>query len=161
MKLNKNDYVYYAQNGVCLVNDIKKLKLGIEEKEYYILTPIESNQTLFLPFDNENALSKVKKILKKEEIDSLIIESKDININWPSNSKERNIYFQSLLKLDDLKTSIAIIRTISNKQKGDNKLSPNDLINLSNAQNLIHTSLAFSLKISKDEVKDYILELLK
>ena len=161
MKLNINNHVYYALNGICEVKDIQKLKIGNEEKEYYILNPINSSTTLFVPTDNLDTLSKIKKILKKEEIDNLIKESKNINLEWLKNSKDRNIYFQNLIKKDDLKTSIAIINLIYTKQKEDTKVSPNDLLILSNVQNLIHSSLSYSLNITKDEVKDYILNILK
>ena len=161
MKLNINDHVYYALNGICEVKDIQKLKIGNEEKEYYILNPINSSTTLFIPTDNLNTLSKIKKILRKEEIDNLIKESKNINLEWLKNSKDRNVYFQNLIKKDDLKTSIALINLIYTKQKEDTKVSPNDLLILSNVQNLIHSSLSYSLNITKDEVKDYILNILK
>ena len=161
MKLNINDHVYYALNGICEVKDIQKLKIGNEEKEYYVLNPINSSTTLFVPTDNLDTLSKIKKILKKEEIDNLIKESKNINLEWLKNSKDRNIYFQNLIKKDDLKTSIALINLIYTKQKEDTKVSPNDLLILSNVQNLIHSSLSYSLNITKNEVKDYILNILK
>ena len=161
MKLNINDHVYYALNGICEVKDIQKLKIGKEEKEYYVLNPINSSTTLFVPTDNLDTLSKIKKILKKEEINNLIKESKNINLEWLKNSKDRNVYFQNLIKKDDLKTSIALINLIYTKQKEDAKVSPNDLLILSNVQNLIHSSLSYSLNITKDEVKDYILNILK
>ncbi len=161
MKLKINDYVYYALNGICKVCDIQSLNLGNETKNYYILSPINSTHTFFIPTDNDIALSKIKKILNKEEIDQLIIESKNINIDWPKNSKERNVYLQGLLKLDDFKTTVAVIAKIIKTQESENKLSSNDLIILSNAQNLINTSLAYSLNISKDDVSDYILNILK
>ena len=161
MKLNINDHVYYALNGICEVKDIQKLKIGKEEKEYYVLNPINSSTTLFVPTDNLDTLSIIKKILKKEEINNLIKESKNINLEWLKNSKDRNVYFQNLIKKDDLKTSIALINLIYTKQKEDAKVSPNDLLILSNVQNLIHSSLSYSLNITKDEVKDYILNILK
>jgi len=160
MKLNINEYVYYALNGICLVKDIQKLKIGNETKEYYVLNPINNSSTFYLPIDNEEILSKVKKLLTKEEIDKLILESKEITIDWPNNSKDRNSYIQQLLKLDDLKITIAIIRTINQKQIENCKVSPNDLINLSNAKNLVDTSLAYSLNIPKDNIVDYILNLI-
>ena len=147
IKLNINDHVYYALNGICEVKDIQKLKIGNEEKEYYVLNPINSSTTLFIPTDNLDTLSKIKKTLKKEEIDNLIKESKNINLEWLKNSKDRNIYFQNLIKKDDLKTSIALINLIYTKQKEDTKVSPNDLLILSNVQNLIHSSLSYSLNI--------------
>ena len=161
MKLNINDHVYYALNGICEVKDIQKLKIGNEKKEYYVLNPINSSTTLFVPTDNLDTLSKIKKILRKGEIDNSIKESKNINLEWLKNSKNRNVYFQNLIKKDDLKTSIALINLIYTKQKEDTKVSPNDLLILSNVQNLIHSSLSYSLNITKDEVKDYILNILK
>lgn len=128
MKLNINDHVYYALNGICEVKDIQKLKIGKEEKEYYVLNPINSSTTLFVPTDNLDTLSKIKKILKKEEINNLIKESKNINLEWLKSSKDRNVYFQNLIKKDDLKTSIALINLIYTKQKEDAKVSPNDLL---------------------------------
>ena len=150
MKLNINDHVYYALNGICEVKDIQKLKIGNEKKEYYVLNPINSSTTLFVPTDNLDTLSKIKKILRKEEINNLIKESKNINLEWLKNSKDRNVYFQNLIKKDDLKTSIALINLIYTKQKEDTKVSPNDLLILSNVQNLIHSSLSYSLNITKE-----------
>ena len=150
MKLNINDHVYYALNGICEVKDIQKLKIGNEKKEYYVLNPINSSTTLFVPTDNLDTLSKIKKILKKEKINNLIKESKNINLEWLKNSKDRNVYFQNLIKKDDLKTSIALINLIYTKQKEDTKVSPNDLLILSNVQNLIHSSLSYSLNITKE-----------
>lgn len=36
MKINTNDHVYYALNGVCKVTNIQKLKLGNEVKDYIL-----------------------------------------------------------------------------------------------------------------------------
>ena len=56
MKINTNNHVYYALNGVCKVTNIQKLKLGNEEKEYYVLNPINSSTTLFVPTNNLETL---------------------------------------------------------------------------------------------------------
>ena len=36
MKINTNNHVYYALNGVCKVTNIQKLKLENEEKDYIL-----------------------------------------------------------------------------------------------------------------------------
>ena len=56
MKINTNDHVYYALYGVCKVTNIQKLKLGNEEKEYYVLNTINSSTTLFVPTNNLETL---------------------------------------------------------------------------------------------------------
>lgn len=73
------------------------MKLGDEEKEYFVLSSLKNNQTIFLHKDNINS-DKVKKILPKEEIDYIIKLAKDVDINWPSKAKERNLYLIELLK---------------------------------------------------------------
>ena len=160
MTFKINDYVYYALNGICIISDIKEMKIGNEIHKYYVLSPINGSTTFFIPSDNKEIMNKIKKVLSKEEIDKLIIESINVEIIWHKNSKDRNVYFQNLLKQDDLKITIAIIRTIIEKQEIDNKMSPSDLLHLANAENLVHSSLAYSLNITKDEVKDYILNII-
>ena len=61
MKINTNDHVYYALNWVYKVTNIQKLKLGNEEKEYYVLSSINSYTTLFVPTNNLETLWKLKK----------------------------------------------------------------------------------------------------
>lgn len=161
MTFKINDYVYYALNGICIISDIKEMKIGNEIHKYYVLSPINgSSINFFIPSDNKEIMNKIKKVLSKEEIDKLIIESINVEIIWHKNSKDRNVYFQNLLKQDDLKITIAIIRTIIEKQEVDNKMSPSDLLHLANAENLVHSSLTYSLNITKDEVKDYILNII-
>ena len=73
MKINTNNHVYYALNGVCKVTNIQKLKLENEEKEYYVLNTINSSTTLFVPTNNLETLSKIKKILTKDEVKDYIL----------------------------------------------------------------------------------------
>ena len=72
MKININDHVYYALNGVCKITNIQKLKLVNEEKKYYVLSSINSYTTLFVPTNNLETLSKIKKILTKDEVKDYI-----------------------------------------------------------------------------------------
>ena len=46
MKININDHVYYALNGVCKVTNIQKLKLENEVKDY-ILNILKEDLILF------------------------------------------------------------------------------------------------------------------
>ena len=73
MKINTNNHVYYALNGVFKLTNIQKLKLGNEEKECYVLNTINSFTTLFVPTNNLETLSKIKKILTKDEVKDYIL----------------------------------------------------------------------------------------
>ena len=50
-----------------------KLIIGNEEKEYYVLSSINSYTTLFVPTNNLETLSKIKKILTKDEVKDYIL----------------------------------------------------------------------------------------
>ena len=112
------------------------MKLGDEENEYFVLSSLKNNQTIFLPKDNIND-DKVKKILPKQDIDYIINLSKDVNINWHKKAKERNVYLIEMLKKDDLSITIAILLKILNKQNNNETLSPNDLIIYGNIKRMV------------------------
>ena len=43
------------------------------KKKYYVLTPINSSTTLFVPTNNLETLSKINKILTKDEVKDYIL----------------------------------------------------------------------------------------
>lgn len=156
MKIKINEYIYYSYYGICKVEDLKNIKLGDEEKEYFVLSSYKNNQTIFLPKDNINS-DKVKKILPKKEIDNIIKSAKEKIIIWPKKAKERNVYLIESLKKDDLSITIAILLKIIYKQNNNEPLSPNDLMIYGNIKKLICECLSFSLNIDEDEVVEYII----
>ena len=71
--LNVGETVLYAANGVCTVEEITELDFGSGKTKYYILKPVSSSQnTFYIPADNQKMLSKIRKILSREEVDEII-----------------------------------------------------------------------------------------
>ena len=74
-----NDYIMYGTTGVCQVSDITKEAIGdFKLKEYYVLTPIYTNNTIIkVPIDNNKV--PMRKIMSKEDISNIIkvISNKD------------------------------------------------------------------------------------
>ena len=74
-----NDYIMYGTTGVCQVSDITKEAIGdFKLKEYYVLTPIYTNNTIIkVPIDNNKI--PMRKIMSKEDISNIIkvISNKD------------------------------------------------------------------------------------
>lgn len=63
------DAVLYGMQGVCEVEDIAEKDFSGEKRMYYVLMPVyQSSSTIYIPVDNENSLSKMRKVLSAEEI---------------------------------------------------------------------------------------------
>ena len=61
------DTVLYGREGVCKIKDIVTRKLNNIDKQYYFLTPLDDHITILVPTDNEEALSKMRKVLSKKD----------------------------------------------------------------------------------------------
>ena len=75
---DKGDLVSYGTNGICCIEDIRFMSFssGAKKSMYYILKPEASGEsTIFVPAENEKLVSKMRKLMTKEEIiDSVILK---------------------------------------------------------------------------------------
>ena len=163
----KGEYVKYSNNGVCFIEDINTpdfdKKAG--ENAYYILRPInDKSTTIFVPKANELLLSKMRRLLTKDEIDGLIFSIGDNEQIWIDDRKQRLDHFSEVLKRND---PLELLRTVGciylRKQQlesaGNNKkLSLSDLGVLEQAEKLIENEFSFVLGIPASGVGVYIRE---
>ncbi len=107
-----NDYIMYGTTGVCKVIEIKKEKfLGKEEREYYVLEPVYSKNTVIkIPVDNTTI--RMRELLSKEAIEELINIVPNADTTWIEDDRIRNEQFKSMLKSGDCEELITLIRTI-------------------------------------------------
>ena len=67
--------VLYGTNGVCVINDITEKKVGKISMEYYVLKPLGANSsTLFVPTKNEQLVKRIRGVLTKDKIDSILAD---------------------------------------------------------------------------------------
>ena len=167
---NKGEYVKYSSNGVCLVKDIQKMNFGSsQEKElntYYILTPISNYSTkIFVPTENETLTSKMRRLLTKEELDSIISNISIEEIAWKENRKERIEDFQGIISRGDPMELLRLVSCIYLRKqqiiKSGKKFSLTDESFLQQAEGMIENEFAFVLGIEPFQVKDYIFEKIK
>ena len=89
----KGEYVVYGTNGICLVEDIKMMRFALdaEKDPYCILKPASNgSSTIYVPLNNEKLMGKLRPIMTKEEIDSLLLGMRDKEISWDSGQEEQN-----------------------------------------------------------------------
>ncbi len=156
-----NSCVLYGSNGVCKIVEKKKQKLFGDEKEYYVLSPLsEGKSVIYVPCDNELLLSKMKRILTKEEVLDIIIGIKNIVPKWEKDSKKRSEICNSILAGGDRQQIVAMIHSLYVKrrelQDAGKHLGSYDGTILRKAEKILNDEFSLSLGIPSDEVPAFI-----
>lgn len=156
------DCVMYRRNGICRVADIRREKLGPEERLYYILKPVyDDTLKFYVPVDFEDVAQHMRRVLSAEEIDAAIAEAEKSSNQRPEDSAERAVCFDGLLNGGNRADILWLVKTLSlEKQalrKKEKRMLDSDKKVLEAAERLITDEFAFVLGIGKNEVVPYIL----
>ena len=67
------DLVVYGIHGVCRIAELQVQVVNRKKVEYFVLEPLsQAGSKYFVPSQNEIAVSKLRPILSKTEIESLL-----------------------------------------------------------------------------------------
>ena len=105
MSYNIGNYVVYCSKEICRIESkVKKCFNGVDEIEYFKLIPIRTkNSSYYIPCNN--CESKVRNLLTKEEIYSLIDEMPEAETQWYEDKNTRKNIFNSAKLTDKLSHS--------------------------------------------------------
>jgi len=164
----KGQFVVYGTNGICMIEDMTEMSFvtGEPKAPYYMLKPETANaSTVFVPVNNEILVSKMRPLMTKEEIDSLLLGMKDKELAWENDRRVRNDSFHDILVKGVTQELLLMIRCIYVKknelEENNKKLSSADMNALKSAEKLVEEEFAHVLQIKRNEVGKYIRELLK
>lgn len=157
---NIDDYIMYGTTGVCKVLDVTNEKfINNEQKKYYVLSPVYSNETIIkIPVDNKKV--SMRKIISKEDVALLIHNMPNMETLWIDDDRKRSQEFTAILKGGQCEELIKLIKSIdldkeSKKSVGKKSyLVDNDI--MKEAERLLNEEFATVLNISPDEVTSYI-----
>lgn len=162
-KFKTGEYVRYSINGVCLVEDIRKMDIMGDgnEKMFYVLSP-NSRQasTICVPVDNDILTAKMVPPLSREDIEVLIDGIPTNEMEWIDDKKKRTEFFKNIIKECDRQSLLSLIdclykRRASLLESGKN-LSSGDEAFLNQAEGVIQDEFSFVLEIGKESVSDYV-----
>ena len=160
---HKGEYVRYAANGVCLVDDVRSDSLARKEapKEFYILKPVSNpNSTIFVPTGSMTLVQKMSRLPDREELDRLILSTKGSHFPWIEDRKARLAQFQTIVKDCDLRSLICLAVCLYQRKQAllaaGKKLGASDEGYLQRAEALIENQVGFVLEISGDQVGPYL-----
>lgn len=155
------DTVIYKSEGVCTVGDIVVKAFREKEMEYYVLKPVyKENSEVFVPKNNTELTSKMRQILTRQEIISLIKSMPEESDIWIDDENQRKSYYKQLIANGDRTELIRLIKTLFNyKEKQKNagrKLHTTDEKFLKDAEKILYDEFAYVLNISQKEVIPFI-----
>ena len=154
------DCVVYGTNGVCVIDDVRKLDYA-GRNDFYILKPISNkNSTYYVPVDCDDIDLRLRRTLSKQEIDLIIKSVKDEDTLWIDDKKKRNETFRQILKSNDQQKLLRLAGCIyqkKNELEADGKrLSSADETALQMAENAVNGEFGFVLGIEENSVGEYI-----
>ena len=159
---NIDDVVSYGKNGVCRITEIKKMKFDrSEEHEYYVLAPLrDKNATFFVPVDSSVLLSRMRKVMTKDEIDEVLDSAKDESIEWIDDKKQRNDAFRAIITEGNPHKILLLAHCIYNmkkeKEAAGRKLWACDESLLATVVKMISEEMSWSIGIPESKVSEYI-----
>ena len=165
--ITKGQYVVYGTNGICLVEDVRMMKFALdtEKNPYCILKPASSDSsTIYVPLNNEKLMGKLRPVMTKKEIDSLLLGMKDKEIIWDGDRRNRTERFHDILVGGVTQKLLLMIRCIYMKKRElvlvGKALSATVENTLKSAEKLVEEEFSYALHIPREEVTGYIRSLL-
>ncbi len=156
------DYVAHYRAGVCEVMAIGKLDMRCSdrEKEYYTLRPVyDSGGTLYTPVANERG--QLRAVISGEEAGLLIQDMPKIEELRVEEEKKRETRYKEAMLKNECRAWISLIKTaylrkMKRLSSGKKVINVDDKY-LTLAERFLYGELAAALKVSKEEIKNYIL----
>ncbi len=158
-----NDTVKYGTTGVCRIVDMTVRSISGKEMLYYVLKPVhQDGATVYVPARNEKLLSKMQRILSKQEIDALIEEMPGCGIAWIDQEKTRQETYKKVLDGGDRKELIGLIRTLYQKRQElsaeGKKLRAADEHLMKDAEELLYDEFSTVLGLKPDAIVPYLMD---
>lgn len=153
--------VLYGTEGVCIIDRIEQMKVNRVRTKYYVLKPVHRDgATVFVPMDNELLLAKMRPILSREEIDTILTHVHDDEVAWIEDHNERKQVFQSILGTGNCTQILRMLRTLYLRrqqliERGKHLRSSDDQI-LRDAEKLLDDEFAWVLQIPRQQVSAYV-----
>lgn len=158
-----NEYVSYGASGVCRITDITEKKICGVCNKYYVLKPVfENKSTVYVPADNAQLTSKMRKVLSAEEIYQLIRSVSSESIIWIENEQERKKEYARILSAGNRSELIRMIKAVylhkQSRLSSKKKLHISDENFLKEAERRLYEEFAHVLNIKQSQVVPFIAE---
>ncbi len=162
---NTADHVVYGIHGVCRVVCQEERVVDRKKVLYLVLEPLEGNGARFyIPAHNEAALAKLRPVLSRQELESLLASDRVRQDHWVADENQRKQRYRELMGAYDRAALICMVGSLHrHKQEqaaAGRKFHLCDENFLRDAEKLLSSEFSLVLGIPADQVQDYILDAL-
>jgi len=155
------DLVIYGAHGVCNIVGIEKQKLGKKYVEYYVLQPKDAaGSRFYVPTQNETAVSKLRKVLTKDEVTELLRSDAVRQSVWIDDENLRKQRYKELISGSDKAALVSMVHCLiqhrEQQMAAGRKFHLCDENFLRDAQKLLGGEFSLALNIPENEVEDAV-----
>ncbi len=155
------DLVMYGIHGACRITGEEAQTVDKKPVQYFVLSPLEQPSARFLvPMHNENALKKLRRVLSKAELVTLLASPQVRESAWITDENRRKQRYRELISSGDREALLQMVRTLHLHRQEQialgRKLHQCDDNFLKDAQRLIETEFSLTLGLEPAAVSRYI-----
>ena len=161
-----NDVVVYGSQGVCEIISIEDQKIGGETKKYFVLKPKnDKGATFYAPTWNEKAWGKMRKVMTKKDVDTLIDSMPNKTPTWIPNENERKETYKRILASGDQAAIISMVQALfyhkKEREAEGKRLHMSDEHFMKDAEQLLYNEWQYVLNLDKAGLMAYIFDRLE
>lgn len=158
--------VIYGSHGVCDVVSMEACIIDRKRVNYLILEPLnQPGSRYMIPYENPVAISKVRNLLTREEVDDLLASKEVRQFQWITDENTRKQKYKELINSGDRAALLGMIHALHEHKKKQNALGRKfhqcDENFLNDAQKLLTAEFSLVLQIDPDCVGKYVLDALE
>ena len=154
-------YVVYGVQGVCRIVGTEKQLVNRKRTEFLVLEPLARNESRFyLPVQNPTAMSKLKPVLSREELMTLLDSPEAQEPFWISEESLRKQRFRDLISTGDRLALLRMLRSLYRYKDellaAGRKFHQSDDNFLRDAEKLLSSEICLVLEKSPEEARDFL-----
>lgn len=155
------DLVVYGIHGVCRITQTQERTVDRKKVEYFVLVPNQQPDAAFyVPVHNPVAVSKMRKVLTREELTDLLQSGQVKEDSWIANETVRKEKYRCLISRADCAELIRMLRALyMHKQEQlalGKKLHICDENFMKDAERVIRSEVSAVMEIPPEEVGAFI-----
>lgn len=159
------DFVVYGVHGVCRI--VKTEERTVERKgvSYYVLEPAgQSDARYLIPMHNQAAVSKLRPVLSREELNALLRSEAVRAQEWITDENRRKQLYRDLIGSGDRAALIRMVGALHRHKEeqasAGRKFHLCDENFLRDAQKILDAEFSLVLGIEPGQVGNYILSVM-
>ena len=155
------DIVVYGVHGVCKIVELQTQRVDRKKVEYFVLEPVfQMTSRFFVPSQNEVALSKLRPVLSREEIEALLVSEESHKACWIEDENLRKLEYKNLIANGDRGGLLSMLKVLNthkaNQAELGKKFHISDSSFMRDAEKMIYSEFSLVLDIPYEQVEAYI-----